>query len=68
MQHLTLKEVDQVNGGGVLGTAGAALGGAAVIACGLAAVPTPASPGLLAFGVVAGVLGATFAAVDALTN
>ena len=65
MHELSMQEVDEVSGGGILGVAGAVLGGAAAIAGGLALVPTPASPALGAFAVVSGVLGATFAAVDA---
>ena len=65
MRELTMVEVQDVNGAGILGAVGAFFGGAAAIAGGLALIPTPASPGLAGFAVVTGVLGATFAYVDA---
>ena len=68
MREISMVEVEQVSGGGTFGVIGAALGGAAAIAGGLALVPTPASPALGAFAVVSGVLGATFAAVDAMSS
>jgi hypothetical protein len=65
MKKLSINEIEQVDGAGVLGQAGAALGGAAAVAGGLAMVPTPASGALGAFAVVSGVLGAALSYVDA---
>lgn len=64
MRELNLIETEQVSGAGALNTAAIALGGAAAISGGLAAVPTPASPSLAAFAVVTGVLSATLAYAD----
>jgi hypothetical protein len=64
MQTLELNEIDQVNGAGVMGQIGAAMGGFAAIAGGLAMVPSPATPALGAFAVVTGVLGGVFSYLD----
>jgi len=57
-------DVEFVVGGGALGDAAAGLGIAATVGGGLAAVPTPASPALAGFAVVAGVLAGALAWAD----
>ncbi len=62
--QLNAAQIEAVNGAGELAGAAAGLGGAAAIAGGLAAIPTPASPALAGFAVVAGVLGGVLGYVD----
>lgn len=66
MHSLTADEILLVSGGDdMFAEAGVVMGGFSAVACGLAMIPTPASPALGAFGVVTGVLGATFGYISA---
>ena len=58
MQVLSLQEIDMVSGASVMGDIAATMAGASVISGGLGAVPTPASPALIGFAVLTGVLSA----------
>lgn len=63
MRELNLNEVDMLAGGAraictSFNDIGIGLGAAAAVGGGLAAIPTPASPALAGFGVLAGLLGA----------
>ena len=68
MRELTMIEIQDVNGEGVLGNIAAVFGGASAVAGGLAAVPTPATPALVSFAVVTGVLGAALGIADMMVN
>jgi hypothetical protein len=59
---------DLAPGEDIFGDISAGLGAAAAVAGGLAAVPTPATPALAAFGVVTGVLSAGAAYLSSHTT
>ncbi len=67
MKTLSIEQVDQVSGGGVFGQISAGFAGAAAVSGGLAFVPTPASPALVGFAVLTGVLSAGFAYLEAIS-
>lgn len=65
MNKLSQQEIDAVTGAGTtFGDISAAMYAAAAVSGGLAAIPTPASPGLVAFGVITGVMGAGAGWID----
>lgn len=64
MKLMTSQEVEQVSGAGVFGQISAGLGGAAAVAGGLAAIPTPASGALAGFAVLTGLMSAGAAYLD----
>ena len=58
MQELNAVECESISGASVMGDIAATMAGAAAITGGLGAVPTPASPALIGFAVITGVISA----------
>lgn len=58
MIDLSNEEIALISGASVMGDVAAAMAGASVTAGGLGAVPTPASPALIGFAVITGLLSA----------